>query len=138
FKAAGIATFGLLCRDHEGRTEYLIRLKPEIGCFDMAEMGPTVQWEPTHDATGDTEIDRLFREKASSKDGTITDVILSEEGGRFYHEQNRNLIIKIKEEELPEIPDDYAWADLASLSRMIRSGGDLNIQLRNLVSLIDL
>ena len=138
FKAAGMATFGLLCRDREGRTEYLIRLKPEIGCFDMAEMGPTVQWEPTHDATGDTEIDRLFREKASSKDGIITDVILSEEGGRFYHEQNRNLIIKIKEEELPEIPDDYAWADLASLSRMIRSGGDLNIQLRNLVSLIDL
>ena len=138
FKAAGMATFGLLYRENGGHAEYLIRLKPEIGCFDMAEMGPTVQWEPTHDAAGDTDIDKLFRKKIASEEGIVTDVILSEEGGRFYHEQNRNLIIKIKEEELPEIPDDYAWTDLASLSRMIRSGSDLNIQLRNLVSLTDL
>ena len=138
FKAAGMATFGLLSRDHDGRTEYLVRLKPEIGCFDMAEMGPSVQWEPTNDGSGDTEIDSLFRDKIASKEGIITDVILSEEGGRFYHEQNRNLIMKIREDELKKIPDDYAWADLASLSRIIRSGSDLNIQLRNLVSLIDL
>ena len=138
FKAAGMATFGLISRVHGGRIEYLIRLKPEIGCFDMAEMGPSVQWEPTNDASGDTKVDKLFRNKIASKDGIITDVILSEEGGRFYHEQNRNLIIKIEENELPDIPDDYAWADLASLSRMIRTGSDLNIQLRNLVSLIDL
>ena len=138
FKAAGMATFGLISRVHEGRTECLIRLKPEIGCFDMAEMGPSVQWEPTNDASGDTKVDKLFRDKVASNEGIITDVILSEEGGRFYHEQNRNLIIKIEENELPEIPDDYAWADLASLSRMIRTGSDLNIQLRNLVSLIDL
>ncbi len=138
FKAAGTATFGLLCREHDGCTEYLIRLKPEIGCFDMAEMGPSVQWEPTNDASDDTNVDRLFRKKMESREGIITDVILSEEGGRFYHEQNRNLIIKAEESELPEIPDDYAWADLASLSRMIRTGSDLNIQLRNLVSLTDL
>ena len=138
FKAAGMATFGLVSREHGGRTEYLVRLKPEIGCFDMAEMGPSVQWEPTNDGSDDTAVDRLFRKKIDAEEGIATDVILSEEGGRFYHEQNRNLIIKVDENELPEIPDDYAWADLASLSRMIRTGSDLNIQLRNLVSLIDL
>ena len=137
FKAAGMATFGLISRDNNGRTEYLIRLKPEIGCFDMAEWGPSVQWEPTKDPADDNVVDKFFREKVAAGDGILTDVILSEEGGRFYHEQNRNLIIKISADELAEIPDDYEWADLATLSHMIRNGSDLNIQLRDLVSLID-
>lgn len=160
FKAAGMATFGLISREKGGRTEYLIRLKPEIGCFDMAEWGPSVQWEPTKDPADDNAVDRFFREKIGSKtgiadedvrgkagadarddkdadSGILTDVILSEEGGRFYHEQNRNLIIGIGEDELADIPDDYEWADLATLSHMIRNGSDANIQLRDLVSLID-
>ena len=138
FKAAGMATFGLISRDREGRTEYLIRVKPEIGSFDMAEMGPSVQWESTCDPAADSEVDAFFRQKTAAKEGIVRDVILSEEGGRFYHEQNRNLIIKIDDGELADIPDDYVWADLSSLSRIIRSGGGLNIQLRNLVSLIDI
>ena len=155
-----MATFGLISREKGGRTEYLIRLKPEIGCFDMAEWGPSVQWEPTKDPADDNAVDRFFREKIGSKtgiadedvrgkagadarddkdadSGILTDVILSEEGGRFYHEQNRNLIIGIGEDELADIPDDYEWADLATLSHMIRNGSDANIQLRDLVSLID-
>ena len=138
FKAAGMATFGLISKDVNGRTEYLIRLKPEIGCFDMVEWGPSVQWEPTKDPADDNAVDSFFRDKVSKGEGILTDVILSEEGGRFYHEQNRNLIIKIDADELTEIPDDYEWADLATLSHMIRNSSDLNIQLRDLVSLIDI
>ena len=103
----------------------------------MAEWGPSVQWEPTKDPADDNAVDKFFREKVAAGEGVLTDVILSEEGGRFYHEQNRNLIIKVSADELAETPGDYEWADLATLSYMIRNGSDLNIQLRDLVSLID-
>ena len=111
FKAIGMATFGLLSRVHEGKREYLVKIKPEIGSFDFAEIGPSVQWEPTHDHGDDNEVDELFRSKYQRKEGIMTDVILSEEGGRFYHEQNRNVIIYIDENELTEVPDGYVWTD---------------------------
>ena len=138
FKAIGMATFGLLSRVHEGCREFLVRIKPEIGSFDMAELGPAIQWEPTHDHSDDNEVDRLFYNMYQKSEGIKVDVILSEEGGRFYHEQNKNVIIYINEEELPDIPADYLWVDYATLAYMVQFNNCLNIQLRNLMSLIDL
>ena len=136
FAAQGDATFGLLCSKSSGTLEILVQLKPETGCFDSVEIGPTVQEEYGSREARDP-VAELFFEQLGKPEHTVIDVVLSEEGGRFYHEQNRNLIIKISADELAEIPDDYEWADLATLSHMIRNGSDLNIQLRDLVSLID-
>ena len=138
FKAIGMATFGLLSRVHDGTREYLVKIKPEIGSFDFAEVGPTVQWEPTHNHADDNEADRLFRSKLQQGEGVKVDVILSEEGGRFYQEQNRNVIVYIDEDELPDVPEGYVWTDYAALGYMVQINNCLNIQLRNLMSLIDL
>lgn len=137
FKAIGMATFGLLSRVHDGRREYLVKLKPEIGSFDFAEIGPTVQWEPTRNHANDNEIDVLFYSKYHKSEGIRVDVVLSEEGGRFYHEQNRNVIIYIDDNELSDVPDGYIWTDYATLGYMVQFNNCLNIQLRNLMSLID-
>lgn len=136
FKAIGMATFGLLSRVKDGMRQYLVRIKPEIGSFDKAEFGPSVQWEPTHDPDQDNAIDKLFREKYESKQDVMIDVVLSEEGGRFYHEQNNNVILEVAEAELPDIPEDYIWTDYATLNYMVQANNCLSIQLRNLLSLI--
>ena len=68
----------------------------------------------------------------------MKDVILSEEGGRFYHEQNRNVILEVRGEELPDLPEDYYWVDYRTLNTMIRFNNVMNIQLRNLLSILDL
>lgn len=59
-------------------------------------------------------------------------------GGRFYHEQNRNVIIEIEMDEIEDLPSDYFWMDYATISHMIQFNNCVNIQLRNLISLIDL
>lgn len=148
FKAVGMATFGLITRVHDGVRQYLVRVKPEIGSFDSAELGPSIQWEPSKSADSDNAVDRLFRSKlgaiddpAADAEETLTplaDVILSEEGGRFYHEQNRNIIIEIGEDELTDLPDDYIWTEFSALNYLIQANNCLNIQLRNLLSLIKL
>ena len=66
----------------------------------------------------------------------ILDVFLSEEGGRFYHEQNRNVIIKIADDELKQLPEGYFWVNYSTLNYMIQINNCLNIQLRNLLSLL--
>lgn len=136
FKAIGMATFGLLSCVVDGKRKYLVRIKPEIGSFDKAEIGPSVQWEPTHYLYNDNEVEKLFRKKYENKQGVWIDVVLSEEGGRFYHEQNNNVIIEIEHDELGDLPEDYLWVNYSTLNYLVQVNNCLNIQLRNLLSLI--
>lgn len=136
FKAIGMATFGLLSRVKDGKRQYLVKIKPEIGSFDKAEIGPSVQWEPTHYLYNDNEVEKVFRKHYENKRGIMIDVILSEEGGRFYHEQNNNVIIEIDPVELEVLPEEYIWVEYATLNYLVQVNNCLNIQLRNLLALI--
>ena len=136
FEAAGIATFGLMTRVHNGVKEFLVRATPEIGCFDGIELGPTVQREYIHKGEP-TDVDKLFDEKLKNKDGVIFDTLLSEEGGRFYHEQNRNVIMEIEDNEIDSLPPGYFWSDYKTLNTLVQVNNCLNIQLRNLLSVLE-
>lgn len=137
FEAQGIATFGLISCEDNGIKKFLVKAKPEIGCLDGIELGPTVQHEVTHDRDED-EITSFFYKKLSSSKGVKVDVLLSEEGGRFYHEQNRNVIIEIQKDEiLWDLPPGYFWSDYKTLNTLTQVNNCLNIQLRNLLSLLE-
>lgn len=137
FAATGIATFGLLCCNDGGVYKFLVKMKPEIGCFDGVEIGPTVQEEADSIEIKDS-VSKFFFDKLSKKDKIISDVILSEEGGRFYQEQNRNVIIQIDKNELQEIPEGYIWSDYGTLNILTQVNNCLNIQLRNLLSILEI
>lgn len=136
FKADGIATFGLLIKNIADVKHFLVKLEHESGVFDTVELGPTIQWESTHTHEKDNEVDRLFLDYVKNGKGIINDVILSEEGGRFYHEQNKNYIIELEADCLEVLPQGYIWVNFATLNFMIQSNNMLNIQLRNLLSLL--
>lgn len=136
FKAIGKATFGLITRKNRGCMEFLVSMRPEIGTFDKIEIGPSIQWEASHNEVDDTCVDKFFRNRLSEKKGILFNHLLSEEGGRFYHEQNNNVILDIKENELSEIPEGYFWVSYATLNYMVQINNCLNIQLRNLLSLL--
>lgn len=139
FEAMGIATFGLICCEQNGVQKFLVHAIPELGCFDGLELGPTVQQEavliPGHK---ETEIDRFFFACLLEGKGVFFDHLLSEEGGRFYHEQNRNVLMQIAPEEIPQLPDGYFWADYRTLNELVQINNTLNIQLRNLLSLLEM
>ena len=138
FEAMGIATFGLICCKHNDSMKFLVRATPELGCFDGLELGPTVQREavpmPGH---RETEVDRFFFTRLTQGKGIFFDRLLSEEGGRFYHEQNRNILMAVNEEDLPPLPEGYFWADYRTLNELVQINNTLNIQLRNLLSLLE-
>ena len=136
FEATGIATFALLTRDNGGVMEFLVRATPEVGCFDKIELGPTVQREFIHKG-GTNAVDKLFDENLKTGKGVKFDTLLSEEGGRFYCEQNRNIIMEIERETLEGLPEGYFWVDYHTLSRLISVNNCLNIQLRNLLSVLE-
>ncbi len=46
--------------------------------------------------------------------------------------------LKLKKEETGVLPEGYFWVDYATLNRMVQINNCLNIQLRNLLSLLDI
>lgn len=138
FEATGIATFGLICCEEAGILKFLVRAMPEVGCFDHVELGPTIQREavPVTETQGNA-VDCLFDQRLSSGEGIFFDHLLSEEGGRFYHEQNRNVLLRVKRDALPALPPGYFLLDHATLNMLVQVNNTLNIQLRNLLSLLE-
>ncbi len=137
FAANGISTFGLLCCNDGGMYKFLVSIKPEIGCFDSVEIGPTVQEEPGASAKRDC-VSEFFFSRLQEKKGIVADVLLSEEGGRFYQEQNRNVIIQVNKDDVQDLPDSYVWSDYGTLNILTQVNNCLNIQLRNLLSLLEI
>ena len=72
----------------------------------------------------------------NNNEGILYDHLLSEEGGRFYHEQNRNIILEINKDELRFLPDGYFCVDLKTLNNLVQINNVLNIQLRNMLPLL--
>jgi dTDP-4-dehydro-6-deoxy-alpha-D-glucopyranose 2,3-dehydratase len=148
FEAVGTGTFVLVTSRQDGVRRFLVRLTPEVGCFDGVELGPTVQMEPVAGASaaggdGDALRDFVLAELDRAgggglESGILHNVLLSEEGGRFYHEQNRNVILEIDPARVPDLPEGCFWLDYRTLSMLAQSNNVLNIQLRNLLSLVDL
>ncbi|MBR2824788.1 MAG: NDP-hexose 2,3-dehydratase family protein, partial [Solobacterium sp.] len=64
--------------------------------------------------------------------------LFSEEGGRFYHEENWNTIMYVEKEDLGDLPEGYFWVDFHTLNTLIQFNNCLNIQLRNLISILDI
>ncbi|MFC4804980.1 NDP-hexose 2,3-dehydratase family protein [Filifactor villosus] len=136
FEANGKAIFGLLTRLEDGMTKFLVKARSETGCFDKIELGPSVQLEADYSEDELDVVEKLFFERWKGQQNIRFDTVLSEEGGRFYHEQNHNVIIEI-EEELRELPQGYFWVDYKTLAELIMVNNVLNIQLRNLLSVLE-
>ena len=136
--AEGRAVFALLTCVIDGERKFLIHGQQEIGSFDVLEFGPSVQWEPTRSHEDDDAVEQVFLEHLKSKRGVRLFVKLSEEGGRFYHEENENYLVEIDKDELLILPKDYLWVSFATMEKLVSVPNCFNIQLRSLLSLLSI
>jgi len=118
-----------------GIYHFAVQAKVECGNFDIIEMAPTVQC-----LTGNYKetkfgslpfLDYIINAKSNQ---IIIDTMQSEEGGRFYKEQNRNLIIKADDNIELVLPTNYCWMTLHQLLTFLKFNNYLNIQTRSLIS----
>ena len=72
----------------------------------------------------------------ASSDQIVFDSLQSEEGGRFFREQNRNMIVVAGDEIPIELPSNYIWMTLNQLNTFLEFNNYLNIQARSLISAI--
>ena len=66
----------------------------------------------------------------------LFDSMQSEEGGRFFHEQNRNMIVEVGDDFPLEVDENYCWLTLNQILRLIEFNNYMNIAARSLISAI--
>lgn len=132
---------GLVCKEINGVIHFLIQAKMESGNFDLLEFAPTVQCLTGNYRTGVNEYSVPFIEVIvnAPNNRILYSAFQSEEGGRFFEEQNLNRIVKVVDE-LDEytIPDNYCWMTLNQILSFGRYNNYLNIALRSLISAVSL
>ena len=130
----GIIAF--LAIKHNGLTHFLVQAKVEVGNFDIVELAPTVQCITGSYKKAKPEDQPPFLDLVLNADRStvLFDSKQSEEGGRFYREQNRSLVIEF--DSAPEqLPKNYIWMSYDQLKTFIQFNNYLNIQARSLLAM---
>ncbi len=130
----GIIAF--ITKKINGMHHFLVQAKLEPGNFDILEMAPSVQCitGSYKDSKDVPFLDYVLNISASQ---IRYDTLQSEEGGRFYREQNRSLIIEAGDDFPVEVPANYKWISLGQLNIFLKFNNYLNIQSRSLLSAIN-
>lgn len=134
----GVLAF--IVKEINGILHFLIQGKVEAGNFDVVEMAPTVQC-----MTGS------YRDVPVNDRPPFLDFVLnvpeesiryralqSEEGGRFFHDQNINLIVEADSDFSEKVPSNYTWMTLSQLKEFIRYNNFVNVQARCLLACLSL
>jgi oxidase EvaA len=131
----GLCAF--ICKEIDGLLHFAVQMKLECGNHDIIEFAPSVQ--TLTDDYRKTEINELpfFNYLLNiPTEKIIYNSIQSEEGGRFYKEQNRNMIVLAGDEIDINLPENYIWMTINQMNTFLKFNNFLNIQARNLLSLI--
>ena len=117
-----------------GIYHFLVQAKLECGNRDVFELAPTVQCLAGcffDGAPGPPFTEYVLNAK---KEQIFYDALQSEEGGRFYHEQNRNMIV-LADDAFPEdVPPAFQWLTLGQLGEFLKFSNYVNIQTRSLLA----
>ena len=129
---------GFITKRIDGIYHFLVQAKLECGNFDVLELAPTVQCLTGRHLPADNSKDPFLKMILNApKNMVMFDSLQSEEGGRFYQEQNRNIIVEIAESEDLDIPENYTWITANQLSTFVKFNNYLNIQARSLLSVLN-
>ena len=139
-KPAQEGLIGFIIKKINGTYHFLAQAKVEIGCFDVLEIAPTVQCLTGNYRENQNEYSVPFIDFFLHPDNfkVIHKSLQSEEGGRFYQEQNLNMIIEAPETFPTELPENYCWMTYSQLLLFMKFNNYLNIATRNLLALIPL
>lgn len=129
----GVIAF--LTRRVDGVLHVLMRAAVEPGFRDVVELGPTLQCNPINYVDVPPERRPRFLDRVlGATDNVRYDVVLSEEGGRFYHAECRYMVVECDDPEALEPRPDFRWMTVRQILAMQRHPNYLNVQTRSLLA----
>lgn len=125
---------GFITQKHGGLLHFLVQAKVEPGNVDVVDLAPTVSLSNIeHKRERSSEYPFLDRFLELDVDEIRYSVIQSEEGGRFFHMENRNTILELDADEVLDVPEHFTWMTLGQLLELLKHGY-LSVDARTLLS----
>nr|AGS49620.1 NDP-4-keto-6-deoxy-glucose 2,3-dehydratase [uncultured bacterium esnapd12] len=133
---ASYGLLALLVKSIDGVLHALVQMRTEAGGLDVAELAPTVHCQP------DNYVDVPAEHRPAYVDYVLDvprsqvryDAWHSEEGGRFYHNANRYVLIEVPESFGDEGTPDHRWMTFDQITCLLGHSHYVNIQLRSIVA----
>jgi oxidase EvaA len=121
-----------------GVLHFLIRACFYPGNLKMFELGSTVS-RSDYVAQFKTPVAPQFLDlfHDPSPDAVRFSSVQSEEGGRFFHYQNRYMILELPEGTVQTVPEEFMWMTLGQIQELMPHGY-FNIEARNLLACLHL
>ena len=137
-RSAQEGLMGFIVKKIDGIYHFLVQAKLESGNFDVVEMAPTVQCLTGNYRKGKNEYTIPYLEQVlnAPKENIWYSSYQSEEGGRFFQEQNLNIIVEVGDEFPVEVEENYCWLTLNQMLQFVTYNNYLNIAARSLLSAI--
>ncbi len=125
---------GFLVKEIGGVWHLLVQAKVEPGNLDVLAMAPTVQCITGSYKKMEYPVPYIDWFIGS---GTVHyDTLQSEEGGRFYHEQNRYMLVEVGDDFPLAVSDFYCWMTFYQLKQFILFNNYVNIEARSLIACV--
>ena len=126
FRTGGQGLVVLLVRQASRGLEYLLSIHPEWGINGQLAVHPSFVW---YGEERNPDNDPDFKEIS-----ILADTIQSEEGGRFYKDENRYRVLEVGPDYAPN--EHQHWVNAATLKAVLKSSGRPSIQLRCAAALL--
>jgi len=137
-KHRGYGMVGFLAQKINGTLHFLVRASLEPGNRDLIEMGPTVACTKADERIKQPNppyfLDLFLN---ASPEQIRYSTIQSEEGGRFYHFQNRYMILELSPDVSLDLPENFIWMTLGQIIDFVKYSY-FNIEARNLLACLNL
>lgn len=138
-KDEALGMMGFIAKKINGLMHFLVQARIEAGGRFGVELSPTVSctnYRYKWDRWGD-EYPLIKYFISPGLADIVYDSIQSEEGGRFYKFQNRNMIISVDDVDENDIPENYTWMSLYQIEAF-QKRGLCTIDTRTLLSSLSL
>lgn len=126
----------LLVKNIGGTLHALVQLRTEAGSLDVAELAPTVHCQPDNYTDAPDEFQPAYLDFAlnAPQSQIRYDAWQSEEGGRFYRNENRYMLIEVPETFDDSATPDHRWMTFDQITYLLGHSHYVNIQLRSIIA----
>lgn len=131
-----VGILGILAKEIDGVLHFCLQAKEEPGNINSVQISPTVQatysnYTKVHGGTPPLFVEYFL---APAPGSILFSKLQTEDGGRFLFKSNRNMIVRIDGNELPELPDHFIWLTLRQISLLLHRDNLLHACTRSILT----
>ena len=128
---------GWICRTINDILHFLVKIRLEPGSIDLAELSPTVATTEGESCVSEKNPPLYYQYFLHpSREQIRHSSVQSAEGGRFYHDTFKCVILEIDDFDL-SVPSNYRWMTLGQILEFMTLNNMINVECRDLIACIN-